>query len=316
MTPLTRGGAEETCEHARMAFDWPAALELGPVSVLTGAGKGTYPDGNSVLVRGRTRSLLIDPSLSVFEAGEPPLPVDDVLLTHVHEDHVAGLARFPDTPVHAHEADVRGLHGIDDMLKIYGLPEDAEKLFRKVLEERFHVVPRPDARSFSDGARFELGGVGVEVIHAPGHTRGHCIFAIPEASAVVLGDIDLSGFGPYYGDAWSDLRDFEATLERCRKLPGEHFITFHHKGVISGRAAFLEHLEAFAAVIGRREAALLDFLREPRTLAEIVAHRFVYRPHVTNPLVSHVERRSAQLHLARLHEEGRIRELEPGRWRA
>jgi len=299
-----------------MALEWPDLVDLGPVQVLTGARQGTYPDGNSVLVRGRTRNVLIDPSLSVFGAARDALAVDDVLLTHVHEDHVAGLARFPDTPVHAHEADVQGLYSIECMLEIYGLPESAENDFREVLEQRFHVVPRPDALGFEDGARFELGGVDVEVIHAPGHTRGHSIFAIPEASAVVLGDIDLSGFGPYYGDAWSDLRDFEATLDRCRKLRGEHFITFHHKGVISGRADFLARLEAFASVVDRREAALLDFLREPRTLAELVDHRFVYRPHVTNPVVPHVERRSAELHLARLAEEERIEEVETGRWQA
>ena len=178
------------------------------------------------------------------------------------------------------------------------------------------MVPRPDALGFSGGDRFELGGVTVEVIHAPGHTRGHCLFAVPEASAIVLGDIDLSGFGPYYGDSWSDLRDFETTLSRCRELHGEHFITFHHKGVISGRANFLAQLEAFASVIGRRESALLEFLQEPRSLPDIVDHRFVYRPHVTNPVVPHVERRSAELHIARLREEGRISEVEPGRWRA
>jgi hypothetical protein len=51
-------------------------------------------------------------------------------------------------------------------------------------------------------------------------------------------------------------------------------------------------------------------------LEEIVAHRFVYRPHVTNPVVPHVERRSAEQHLARLQSRGRIQEVEPGRWLA
>ena len=34
-----------------------------------------------------------------------------------------------------------------------------------------------------------------------------------------LGDIDLSSFGPYYGDAWSDLEDFERSLARVRDMP-------------------------------------------------------------------------------------------------
>ena len=31
-----------------------------------------------------------------------------------------------------------------------------------------------------------------------------------------LSDIDLTGFGPYYGDVWSDLEDFEASLAKVR----------------------------------------------------------------------------------------------------
>ena len=60
-------------------------------TVLFGHEQGKYPDGNSVLVRGTTGSVLIDPSLSARDV-EPPLEVDAVLLTHTHEDHAAGVA--------------------------------------------------------------------------------------------------------------------------------------------------------------------------------------------------------------------------------
>ena len=36
---------------------------------------------------------------------------------------------------------------------------------------------------------------------------------VPDLGGVFfLSDIDLTGFGPYYGDVWSDLEDFEASL--------------------------------------------------------------------------------------------------------
>jgi DNA-binding transcriptional ArsR family regulator len=75
-------------------------------------------------------------------------------------------------------------------------------------------------------------------------------------------------------------------------------------------------LDAFAAVIGRREAALLEFLAEPHTMDEIVEHRFVYRPGVEMPFVTSVERRSMTMHLGRLLAAGGVVEVEPGRWRA
>ena len=112
-----------------------------------------------------------------------------------------------------------------------------------------------------------------------------------------LGDIDLSSFGPYYGDAWSSLEDFERTLTMARGIAARCYATFHHVGVLDGRDAFVERIDRFAAVIERREAALLGFLAEPHTMAEIVAHRFVYRPQDAVPYADAVERRSMSQHL-------------------
>ncbi|MER2221300.1 MAG: MBL fold metallo-hydrolase, partial [Rhodococcus sp. (in: high G+C Gram-positive bacteria)] len=41
-------------------------------------------------------------------------------------------------------------------------------------------------------------------------------------------------------------------------------------------------------------------------LEDIVAHRLVYRPHVSAPYVDAVERRTAQLHLERLIASGAV----------
>ena len=68
---------------------------FGAVTVLIGTKNGKYPDGNSVLVRGRDAQLLIDPSLSVAARAAELGAVDLVVQSHVHEDHVAGLFRFP-----------------------------------------------------------------------------------------------------------------------------------------------------------------------------------------------------------------------------
>ena len=155
----------------------------------------------------------------------------------------------------------------------------------------------------------------VRVIHAPGHTRGHSLFHIEPDDVLYLGDIDLSSFGPYYGDAWSSLEDFEHTLAMVRELPARWYVTFHHVGVLEGRTAFLERLDRFTAVIARREAALLDFLAEPRSLDDIAAHRFVYRPGDDIPYAD--DRRAPEhgQHVDRLLAAGRVVEVTPGRYR-
>jgi hydroxyacylglutathione hydrolase len=201
------------------------------------------------------------------------------------------------------------------MMEIYGYAEPIGAGFREAVLRDFHYVPRPDALAFREGDVFDLGGgVTVRVIHTPGHTRGHsCLFIEPDG-VVYLGDIELSSFGPYYGDAWSDLEDFERSLALVRTIDARWYATFHHIGVLEGRAAFLERLDRFTAVIADRERRLLEYLAEPRTLDEIVAHRFVYRPQDPVSFADPVERRSMSQHLVRLAAAGRVRE-EAGRWR-
>jgi len=286
---------------------------LGRVTVLGGERGGKYPHGNSMLVRGTSETIVVDPSLSVIgrELGQ----VDHVLNSHAHEDHIAGNHLFPAARWHVHEADVQGLRSLDGLMEIYGFVGVTAETWRRSLVDDFHYTPCADPGALRDGQVFELGGVRLRVVHAPGHTRGHSLFHVEPDDVLYLGDIDLSSFGPYYGDAWSSLEDFERTLARVREIEARWYVTFHHVGVLDGRAAFLERLERFATVIRTREERLLAYLAEPHTLDEVAAHRFVYRPGDPVPWADGVERRSMGMHVERLVRDGRVEEVAPGRYR-
>jgi glyoxylase-like metal-dependent hydrolase (beta-lactamase superfamily II) len=287
----------------------------GPVTVLFGERGGKYPSGNSLLVRGRDETVVIDPSLGLVDrAGLPP--VDRIVASHCHEDHIAGNFLFPDVPCHLHELDLPGVASLDAMMEIFGYPEPIKTPWRKALVERFHFEPRSNAFAYSDGDVFDLGGVRIHAIHAPGHTRGHCVLLIQPGDVLYLGDIDLSSFGPYYGDAWSNLSDFRTTLTRVREIEAQAYATFHHIGVLETREAFLERFDRFAAVIDDREHRLLEYLAEPHTLDEIAEHRFIYRPGDPVPNATPVELSSMRMHIDELLAQGRVEEIEPGVYRA
>jgi glyoxylase-like metal-dependent hydrolase (beta-lactamase superfamily II) len=288
--------------------------QIGHVTVLMGERGGKYPQGNSLLVEGVEESVLVDPSLAVIPRRSELAGIDRIFNSHCHEDHIAGNFCFPGVPVYLHGLDLPGLWSLDHMMAIYGYEESIDRPFRKVVVEQFHYAPRSDAMPFRDHDVFDLGGVRLRVIHTPGHTRGHCCFLIEPDDILYLGDIDLSSFGPYYGDAWSSLEDFERTLAAVRAIEARWYATFHHIGVLDGRAAFVERLDRFTAVIQERERRLLDYLAEPHTLDDIAAHRFVYRPQDPVPFADAVERRSMSQHLERLRRDGRVREPEPGRY--
>jgi glyoxylase-like metal-dependent hydrolase (beta-lactamase superfamily II) len=298
-----------------MVVDWGVDERklTDTVSVLCGANKGGYPSGNSLLIRGASETVLIDPSIDVVQRGGAPLPVDAVINSHSHEDHMAGNGLFADARLHVHHDDLPGVASIDGLMAVYGLDGDARREFESTVLEEFHFTPRPDASGFFDGHVFDLGGgTTIEAVHLPGHTRGHSGFRM--GGVFFLSDIDLTGFGPYYGDVWSSLDDFEASLEKVRDEDADFYVTFHHKGVIEGRESFVELLDSFHAVIGRRHDAMLDFLAEPHSIDEMAAHRFIYRPGVESPFVTSVECRSAEMHVARMQRNGEAIEVSPSRF--
>lgn len=285
------------------------------VSVLVGADQGRYPSGNSVVVRGDGETVIIDPSVDVVARGGAPVPVDAVINSHSHEDHMPGNGFFSDARVHIHHEDLPGARSLDGLMDVYGLDGQPRDDFARQVVEEFHYAPRPDAEGFGDGHAWDLGGATVEAVHLPGHTRGHSGFRV-SGGVFFLSDIDLTGFGPYYGDVWSDLDQFDESLERVRDEEAAVYVTFHHKGIVHGREAYLELVDAFRAVIPRRHAAMLEFLAEPRTIDDMVAHRFIYRPHVDHVFADSVERRSAEMHVQRMLRRGEAVEVEAGHFRA
>ncbi|HOM11948.1 MAG TPA: MBL fold metallo-hydrolase [Rubrivivax sp.] len=295
-----------------------AALELGPVAVYFGAKNGKYPDGNLVVVRGSGAMAVFDTPQVAARLPKLLADADLAVLGHVHEDHMAGLHLMPGKPVYVHHADLLAARSFEGLARHYGYPQPVLHALRARIEAEFHYQARPDAIGYADGALWELGGVRVRAVHLPGHTAGHCVLLVEPAGIAFIGDIDLSGFGPYYGDATSSLADFRRSLRRLPELPASAWITSHHKGVIRDRATFLELLGAFAARIDQNEARLLQMLHAgPRTLADLVRERLLYPPHAGESWIDCAEARSIQQHLDELVAAGRVRcdGGEPARFR-
>lgn len=291
-------------------------LRHGPASVFFGEKSGKYPDGNQVVVRGADTLVAFDTPLVANRLGRELLDADLVILGHVHEDHMAGLHRLPRARVHVHEADLEAARSWAGLARHYGYGEAVLRGMKAKIERDFHYVPRPDAQPYRDGASWDLGGgVTVRAFHMPGHTRGHCVLVVEPGGIAFIGDIDLSSFGPYYGDATSSLVEFRRTLLAVKDVPANVWITSHHKGVITERATFLSLLDAFAGRLDAREQAIADCLRrQPATLAELVAHRFLYPKDLDDLYYEDAERRTIEQHLEALAAAGRA-VLEDGYWR-
>jgi glyoxylase-like metal-dependent hydrolase (beta-lactamase superfamily II) len=283
------------------------SADYGPVTVYFGEKTGKYPDGNQVVVRGRDATAAFDTPKVANRIGTVLDTVDLVILGHVHEDHMAGLHRMPHAAVHVHEADLPAAQSWEGLCRHYGYTQPVLNALKTKIEADFNYRPRPDAIGYTDGAVWDLGGVRVRAVHMPGHTAGHCVLLVEPDGIAFIGDIDLSGFGPYYGDATSNLGQFRRSLARLKELPASVWITSHHKGVLTDRAAFVAALHAFAARFDEREVRLQQMLAAgPRTLAELARQRLLYPPKHEDLWVDDAEARTIAQHLDELVATGRV----------
>jgi len=90
------------------------------VTVLIGPNNGAYPSGNSLVVQGAGESIIIDPSVTVVDRGGPGVPIDAIVNSHAHEDHMAGNGLFPNARVHIHNDDLLGVTSLDGLMDVYG----------------------------------------------------------------------------------------------------------------------------------------------------------------------------------------------------
>lgn len=154
------------------------------------------------------------------------LEVEWILETHAHADHLSAAPYLREK--------VGGRIGIGAHIA------DTQRIFRDVfnLGADFAVDASQFDHVFDDGEIFTIGGLGVEVLHTPGHT--------PACVTYVIGDAAFVGdtlFMPDYGTARCDFPGGDArTLYRSIKkilalLPETRIFLCHDYGA-PGRETF------------------------------------------------------------------------------
>jgi glyoxylase-like metal-dependent hydrolase (beta-lactamase superfamily II) len=137
---------------------------------------------NCWIVRNGERALVVDPGDEehriISALGDTP--VDAILLTHTHFDHVgavAALARHTGAPVYCPEMEVRVLQDINS----YVFPGFGP--FESYDPEE----------TVQGGEKLALAGLDIDVIFTPGHSPGHVSYSIPADGILLDGDVLFEG---------------------------------------------------------------------------------------------------------------------------
>jgi glyoxylase-like metal-dependent hydrolase (beta-lactamase superfamily II) len=243
--------------------------------LIPGRRGGHYPHCNSLFIDAGARAM-IDPGSDRKElralAAEG---VGTVLLSHFHSDHLRDLREFPQAAAYVHSSEREAVEHAEAMKRCVYFPEEVQdEIWMRRKDREVGGWGWPVAGTFTHGSEFRFGQVTLEVLHTPGHTGGHCCFWFPHEKILYAADIDLTPFGPWYGNASSDLAAFRGSIESLTSLAPEITVTGHERGVIRGEIR--EELRGFGRIIEDRHHRILEFLASARSQAEVVRQGFIY----------------------------------------
>ena len=279
---------------------------FGPVWFIPGENRGKYPFCHSLYIEGA--GVLIDPASDrerLLRLRETQ-GVKMVWLSHAHEDHFMHLDLFDDLPLWISAQESAPLASLEIFLDSYGINNhDFRNYWKQMLHEMFHFKPRKPTKFLQGGQTIDLGTVTVDVLATPGHTPGHLAFFFREPKVLFIGDYDLTRFGPWYGDAHSSIEETVDSVNRLKSIPADVFLASHETGVFVGDPGKLwgDYLE----VINERERKLLDLLKRPKTMKEIVGSWIIYgREREPKAFFEFGEQALMEKHMERLIKSGSV----------
>jgi cyclase len=242
---------------------------IGAVCARVNAGFVAGTDG--VLVVDTTNYPADGQEIAAFVCTQTAAPVKAVVNTHNHADHTFGNQAFQ-AQVVAHRL-CRKL--MEENLAGSWSPASVEAMRRAPGGERLAglAIRLPDVTfdreiTFHLGKAPDGGGERVAVVeHTGGHTPGHAIVRIPDASAVFGGDLFFVGRYPFVRQA--NASDWIAALRRIKQLRPEVLIPGH--GPVCDGPRAVEEADRHIRYFEETKGMLADMVARGLSREEIMA---------------------------------------------
>lgn len=216
-----------------------------------------YALANAILVEGENSNIIIDTTGTIETAREVKAlfdeinsnPIEAIIYTHNHGDHTYGATVFAedsDPEIYAHDSTEEYLSRVIGIIRPI-ISARTNRMFGNSLPKSeienngigpFLEVGRDGrqpgllypTKTFSDKIKFEVGGVKVELFHAPGETNDQLFVWLPDKKALFPGDNFYKTFPNLYtirGTPYRDLVGWVNSIDMMRYLQPEFLIPSH-----------------------------------------------------------------------------------------
>jgi len=207
--------------------------------------------------------------------------VKEIILTHLHQDHVSGanaLAKHLNVPIAAHQITAES---IKEQIKVARFIEDEEVI---ELKGRGYI---PD--------------ISLKALHTPGHARGHLCFYNEATGGLITGD-NIVGLGSVLIDPpEGNMKNYLASLHRMKSLPYLTLLFGAHGPAMANPRAKIDEYIAHRL---EREANILKAIQTgASSIKEIVEN--VYTD--VHPKALPYAERAVLAHLEKLIDDGLVK---------
>ena len=216
-----------------------------------------YALANAILIEGENSNIIIDTTGTIETAKEVKdlfdainsNPIEAIIYTHNHADHTYGATVFAEDSnpeIYAHDSTAEYLSRVIGILRPI-ISARSNRMFGNALPkdevENNGIGPfleigrdgrRPGllypTKTFTDAMKVEVGGIEIELFHAPGETNDQIFAWLPGKKALFPGDNFYKTFPNLYtirGTPYRDLAGWVNSIDMMRYLEPEFLVPSH-----------------------------------------------------------------------------------------